>query len=39
MPTLKQLKISQMEIAKIFNISKSTISDIKNNKSWQHLNL
>ena len=35
---LENTKIKQVEIAKKFNISSSTVSDIKNKRSWHCLN-
>lgn len=36
-PIIKKLKISQKEIAKVFEISQQTISLIKNKKIWSHI--
>jgi len=36
---LLSTKISQWDIARLFNVRQCTISDIKLNKTWKHLNV
>lgn len=36
---MNKMKITTREIAEVFNVSKSTIIDIKKNRSWKNINI
>jgi len=38
-PTIKKLKINQTEIGEIFGIDQTTVSLIKNKKTWKHIQI
>ena len=38
-PIIKQLRITQQDIAEVFNISKLTVYRIKNKKAWSHIKM